>query len=207
MLRVGLTGGMACGKSTLGMMLAERGAHFLQADTVAHRLYVPGEPVYQAIVAHFGQSILNPDGTISRPRLADAAFPNRIAELNAIVHPAVIAAQNRWMADVEQADPNGIAVVEAALIIEAGAAKDFDRLIMVTCEPEQKITRYARRANVSLEAARSEVVGRSAAQLGDAEKAGRAHYVIDNSRSLGETAEQVDTVWADLQKLAAERKT
>jgi dephospho-CoA kinase len=111
------------------------------------------------------------------------------------------------MADVEQADPNGIAVVEAALIIEAGAAKDFDRLIMVTCEPEQKITRYARRANVSLEAARSEVDGRSAAQLGDAEKASHAHYVIDNSRSLGETAEQVDAVWADLQKLAAERKT
>lgn len=207
MLRVGLTGGMACGKSTLGRMLAERGAHFLQADTVAHRLYVPGEPVYRAIVERFGQSILNPDGTISRSRLAGAAFPNRIAELNAIVHPAVIEAQNRWMADVGEADPNGIAVVEAALIIEAGAAKDFDRLIVVSCDLERKIARYASRANVSLEAAKSEVVGRSAAQLSDGEKASHAHYVIDNSRSLGETAEQLDAVWADLQKLAAKRKT
>ena len=100
MLRVGLTGGVACGKSTVGKMLAEHGAHYLQADTLAHQLYAPGEPTYLAVVERFGREILNCNGTIDRARLANAAFPDRIAELNAIVHPAVIAAQNRWMADV-----------------------------------------------------------------------------------------------------------
>ena len=143
MLRVGLTGGVACGKSTVGEMLAARGAHFLQADTLAHRLYAPGEPIYHAVVERFGREILNCDGTIDRKRLANAAFPDRVGELNAIVHPAVVAAQNRWMDEVAQSDPDGIAVIEAALIIEAGAAKDFDKLIVVTCDFEQKVARYA----------------------------------------------------------------
>ena len=198
MLRVGLTGGVACGKSTVGQMLAARGAHYLQADTLAHQLYAPGEPTYAAIVEHFGRDILNPDGTINRPRLANAAFPDRIAELNAIVHPAVIAAQNRWMTEVERADPRGIAVLEAALIIEAGAAKDFDKLIVVTCDFEQKIARYAQRANISPDAARVEVLRRSAAQLTDEEKARHADYVIDNSGSLENTSQQVDALWTKL---------
>ena len=100
MLRVGLTGGVACGKSTVGQMLAARGARFLQADTLAHRLYAPGEPAYHAVVERFGREILNCNGEINRTRLANAAFPDRIGELNAIVHPAVVAAQNRWMAEV-----------------------------------------------------------------------------------------------------------
>src|SRR5664279_1324198 len=108
MLRVGLTGGVACGKSTVGAMLAARGAHYLQADTLAHQLYAPGEATYHAVVEHFGRDILSPDGTIDRGRLADVAFPLRIAELNAIVHPAVVAAQNRWMADAERSDPDGV---------------------------------------------------------------------------------------------------
>src|SRR5271166_4424197 len=151
MLRIGLTGGVACGKSTVGAMLAERGAHFLKADTLAHQLYAPGEPTYGSVVKQFGSGILNPDGSINRSRLANAAFPGRIGELNAIVHPAVIAAQNRWMTDVAQNDPDGIAVVEAALILEAGAANDFDKLIVVTCTFEQKVARYAQRAKISLE--------------------------------------------------------
>src|SRR5664279_6282111 len=130
MLRIGLTGGVACGKSTVGAMLAARGAHYLQADTLAHQLYAPGEPTYHAVIEHFGQEILNPDGTINRGRLANIAFPNRIAELNAIVHPAVVDAQNQWMADAQRLDPEGVAVVEAALLLEAGADKDFDQLIV-----------------------------------------------------------------------------
>ncbi len=198
MLRVGLTGGVACGKSTVGAMLAERGAHYLQADTLAHQLYQPGEPTYDAVIEHFGREILNPDGTINRRRLANAAFPHRIAELNAIVHPAVIEAQNQWMADVERAHPEGIAVVEAALIVEAGAAKDFDKLIVVTCDLDQKIARYAKRAKISLEEARAEVQRRSAAQMMDEEKASHGDYLIDNSGSFEETARQVDAVWAKL---------
>ena len=198
MPRIGLTGGVACGKSTVGTMLAERGAHYLQADTLAHQLYQPGEPTYDAVIEHFGRDILNPDGTINRRRLANAAFPHRVAELNAIVHPAVIEAQNQWMADVEREHPEGIAVVEAALIVEAGAAKDFDKLIVVTCDLDQKIARYAKRANISLEEARVEVQRRSAAQMTDDEKASHGDYVIDNSGAIGETARQVDAVWEKL---------
>jgi dephospho-CoA kinase len=203
MLRVGLTGGVACGKSTVGAMLAERGAHYLQADTLAHQLYAPGEATYHAVIEHFGHDILNPDGTVNRGRLANVAFPHRIGELNAIVHPAVVAAQNRWMADVERTDPDGVAVVEAALLIEAGAAKDFDKLIVVNCKFEQKIERYARRAKISLEAAGAEVLRRSAAQLSDEDKAGHGDYVIDNSGSIEETTRQVDAVWTQLRTSSA----
>ena len=200
MLRIGLTGGVACGKSTVSAMLAARGAHYLQADTLAHQLYAPGEATYHAVVEHFGRDILSPDGTIDRGRLADVAFPLRIAELNAIVHPAVVAAQNRWMADAERSDPDGVVVVEAALLLEAAADKNFDKLIVVTCKFEQKVERYAQRADISLEEARAEVQRRSAAQMPDEEKASRADYVIDNSGLIDDTALQVDAVWAELRK-------
>jgi dephospho-CoA kinase len=203
MLRVGLTGGVACGKSTVGQMLVARGARFLQADTLAHRLYEPGEPVYHAVVERFGHEILNCNGTIDRKRLANAAFPNRVGELNAIVHPAVVAAQNRWMDEVAQSDPDGIAVIEAALIMEAGAAKDFDTLIVVTCDFEQKVARYGHRAKCSPEEAKAEVLRRSAAQLPDTEKAARADFVIDNSGTLEATTRQVEALWAQLQHMAA----
>jgi dephospho-CoA kinase len=203
-LRVGLTGGVACGKSTIGYMLAEHGAHFLQADTLAHQLYAPGQPTYQSVIDHFGRDILNPDGTINRQRLANIVFPERIAELNAIVHPAVIEAQNRWMAEIERKDPHGVAVVEAALIIEAGAADDFDKLIVVTCELDQKIKRYAQRANIPVDQARAEVLRRSAAQLSDDEKASHADSIIDNSGPLEDTAHYVDMLWIHLTQFSAE---
>ena len=203
MLRLGLTGGVACGKSTVGAMLAQRGAYYLQADTLAHQLYAPGEPIYHAVIEHFGREILNPDGTINRGRLANIAFPNRIAELNAIVHPAVVDAQNQWMADAQRSDPEGVAVVEAALLLEAGADKDFDQLIVVTCNLDQKVARYAQRAGISLDEARTEVQRRSAAQLSDQDKASRADYVIDNSGTIEETIRQVDALWKELQKNSA----
>ncbi len=203
MLRIGLTGGVACGKSTVGAMLAERGAYYLQADTLAHQLYAPGQATYDSVVERFGREILDPDGIINRGRLANAAFPARIAELNAIVHPAVVAAQNRWMDDIQRTDPDGIAVVEAALIVEAGAAHDFDKLIVVTCNLEQKVERYSQRAKISLEEARKEVLRRSAAQLSDEEKASHADYVIDNSGTIAHTARQVEAVWQKLRKAPA----
>jgi dephospho-CoA kinase len=179
-------------------MLAACGARYLQADSLAHQLYAPGQATFDAVVAHFGREILNPDGTINRGRLANAAFPVRIAELNAIVHPAVVAAQNQWMDDIQRTDPEGIAVVEAALILEAGAARDFDKLIVVTCNLEQKFDRYSQRAGISLEEARKEVERRSAAQLSDQEKVNRADYVIDNSGHIADTARQVQSVWQKL---------
>ncbi len=201
MLRLGLTGGVACGKSTVGGMLAERGAHFLQADTLAHQLYLPGAPVYDAVVQAFGEDIVRSDGFIDRAALANKAFPDRIGELNAIVHPAVVAAQNAWLSDMEKADPEGVAVVEAALLIEAGAHKHFDKIIVVTCTFEQKVEHYAHRAGISLEAARREVERRGAAQFSDEKKASYADYVIDNSGSLEETEQQVQRMWGQLNQV------
>lgn len=198
MLRVGLTGGVACGKSTIAAMLVKRGTRCLQADSLAHQLYAPGTPTHEEVVRHFGRGILNPDATINRPALADVVFPGRIEELNAIVHPEVIKAQNAWMDEVGRVDPHAIAVVEAALLIEAGAAKDFDKVIVVTCDFQQKVQRFAHRARLSLEAARAEVTRRSSVQFSDEEKARHADYIIDNSSSLEAAEQRVEQIWIDL---------
>lgn len=204
MLKVGLTGGVACGKSTVAQMFAAHGAHVILADRIAHELRQPGTSVYEEIVRRFGRTILDPDQTISREKLADAAFGgDRIQELNKIVHPAVICAQERWMEQVAEGDPDGVAIVEAALILEAGVQKRFDKLIVVTCTPEQKIQRFGARHNVPIEAARAEVERRSRAQLADEAKVRAADYVIDNSGSPEQTEERVAEVWKELQHLAA----
>ena len=203
MLRVGLTGGVACGKSTIAAMMVKRGAHFLQADTLAHELYAPGTPTYEEVVKRFGREILEEDGAINRTRLANMVFPSRTEELNAIVHPAVIKAQTRWMTEVERDDPQGIAVVEAALLLEAGADKDFDKVIVVTCDFQRKVERYAQRAGLSLEAARAEVVRRSAAQFSDQEKAKHADYVIENSGPLEDAERQVERIWLELKAISS----
>lgn len=199
MLRVGLTGGIACGKSTVGQMLRHRGAYYLSADELAHQLYAPGAIAYDGVVRAFGSEILNHDGTIDRKKLAGLAFPNRIEELNAIVHPAVVQAQNKWMAELERGNPNGTAVVEAALLLEAGAKNDFDKVIVVTCDAAGKAQRYAQRTGLPLEAARAEVERRSAAQFSDEEKARRADYAIDNSGSIEELEPKVERLWTQLQ--------
>jgi dephospho-CoA kinase len=214
MLKVGLTGGIASGKSVVGEMFVTLGAHLVQADRIAHQLMLPGQPVYDEVVRHFGGGILNPDLSVNRKRLAEAAFgaplsanqrnspaaalPSRIQELNRIVHPAVLRSQEEWMEEVGRQDRHAVAIVEAALIIEAGAAKSFDRLVVVTCSDEQRIARFAARQKLDLDAARKEVERRMAAQLPEAEKIKAADYVIDNSRSLDQTREQVQQVWAKL---------
>lgn len=211
MLKVGLTGGIASGKSVVGEMFVTLGAKLVQADRIAHSLMQPGEAVYNEVVRHFGQEILDPDGTVNRAKLAEAAFgpPNapegqrasRIAELNRIVHPAVIRSQDAWMREMGRRDPHAIAIVEAALILEAGAKDHFDRLVVVTCNAEQRAARFAARQKIGLEAARKEVSRRMAAQLSDDEKVKVADYVIDNSGSLENTRKQVRQAW---QKLHAE---
>jgi dephospho-CoA kinase len=201
-LRVGLTGGVACGKSTIAAMLVKRGAHFLPADGVAHQLYEPGAPTYDEVVRRFGRGILNEDGTINRTRLANVVFPDRVDELNAVVHPEVVRRQELWLDEIERQDPQGIAVVEAALLIEAGADKDFDKVIVVTCDVQCKVEHFAHRAHVPLEVARFEVARRSAAQFSDKEKAEHADYVIDNSGSLQDMERQVGLIWQDLSALA-----
>lgn len=205
MVRVGLTGGIACGKSTVGKMFSDMGAHVIEADTIAHELYRPGEPIYQELVEKFGPEIVRPDGEIDRPRLAAAAFDGgRVAELNKIVHPAVIRRQEQWMRQIGATEPYAVAIVEAALILEAGAKARFDKIIVVTCKPEQKVARYARRAAMPESLARGEVERRSKAQLSDEEKVRRADFVIDNSGPLELTRQQVERIYAEL-KVQAKR--
>jgi dephospho-CoA kinase len=186
LLKVGLTGGIATGKSSVGEMFVALGAHLIQADAIAHQLMQPGEVVYQEVVRHFGAGILEQNGQINRARLAEAAFgkPSHIQELNRIVHP------------------HAIAIVEAALVLEAGLVDHFERIVVVTCRPEQRIERWAQRMKVDTETARKEVARRTAAQLPDEEKIKVADYVIDNSGSLDATNEQVKSIYEKLKKQA-----
>lgn len=223
MLKVGLTGGIAAGKSVVGEMLVALGARLVQADRIAHSLMRPGEAVYNEVVRHFGGEILNRDGSVNREKLAEAAFgaatvaenkregriersrvpQSRIEELNRIVHPVVIRSQDAWMQEMGRQDPHAVAIVEAALILEAGAGGHFDRLIVVTCDEDQRVARFAARQKIDLEAARKEVVRRMAAQLPDEEKIKAADYVIDNSGSLERTRERVRLVWQELSSLSS----
>ena len=209
LLKIGLTGGIASGKSAVGAMFVKLGAHLIQADAVAHELMQPGRSVYEKVVRRFDREILNADGTINRSRLAEAAFSAhggaapRVKELNEIVHPAVIEYENEWMRKIGERDPNAIAIVEAALILEAGAAARFDYLIVVTCHPDQRILRFAERLGISEDAARAEVSRRMAAQIPDEEKVKAADFVIDNSGSLDATERQVKGVFAALQSRLA----
>jgi dephospho-CoA kinase len=212
MLKVGLTGGIAAGKSIVGEMFVGLGARLVQADRIAHSLMQPGEAVYNEVVRHFGRGILNPDMTVNRAKLAEMAFGpatdhpgkrvSRVEELNRIVHPVVIRSQDEWMQEMGRQDPNVVAIVEAALILEAGAAKRFDRLIVVTCNADQRAARFAARQKIDLEAARKEVERRMAAQLPDEEKIKAADYVIDNSGTLEGTRGQVREVWDKLRTAA-----
>ncbi len=209
LLKVGLTGGIASGKSVVSEMFAALGVQVVQADAISHRLMQPGEAVYYEVVARFGRGILNFDGTVNRPKLAQAAFevPPRVEELNRIVHPAVVEEQDRWMEEVGRRDPSAITMVEAALILEAGAANRFDCLIVVTCHPEQRVERWARRTKTDLETARAEVMRRMAVQWPDEEKIKVADYVIDNSGSLDATQEQVRVIFESLQSRAGKAKS
>jgi dephospho-CoA kinase len=209
MIKAGLTGGIASGKSIVAEMFARLGAHVVYADQIAHELMQPGQAVYDAVVQKFGSGILNLDGTVNRPKLAEAAFgsperhmPSRVEELNHIVHPAVIQRQDDWMEEIGHRDPAAVAMVEAALILEAGAAQRFDKLVVVTCRPEQRFERYAQRMKVDVETARKEVMRRMAAQLPDEDKAKVADYVIDNSASLEATEKQVRAVFEKLRAQA-----
>jgi dephospho-CoA kinase len=211
-LRVGLTGGIACGKTAVGEMFAARSAHVIQADRIAHELMQPGGPVYNQVVRHFGRDILQPDGRINRQKLAHVAFgqpassgspsATRVEELNRIVHPAVIAAQEEWMADIGRRDPHAITIVEAALILEAGVRHQFDKLVVVTCSREARLQRFAQKLHMDAEAARLEMERRMAAQMPDEEKVRRADYVIDNSGALADTERQVDKIMQELRKQA-----
>jgi len=198
-----LTGGVACGKSTVAKMFAALGAEIIDADRIVHELYRPGESVYKELVKTFGQQILSPDVTIDRARLAALAFDGgRVAELNRIVHPAVVRRQQELLDEIAARHPDAIAVVEAALMLEAGGKNRYDKIVVVTCLPEQKVARYAQRAGMSEAAAHAEVERRSRAQMPDQEKAKLADYVINNSGPQEATRAQVEKIFSELKALS-----
>jgi dephospho-CoA kinase len=217
MLRVGLTGGLGSGKSTVAAFLRELGAHVIEADALGREMMEPGHLVYTQIASTFGPDVVSPDGHLNRARLAELAFKGgRLNDLNAIVHPAVIAAQQQWMNEIFARDPAAIAIIESALIFEVvrdahargerdGILADWrrriDRIIVVTAPDELKVARYAARSSApgpSREAAETEARVRLSHQIPDLEKAAMADYVIDNKGDKEELRAQVVALWPQL---------
>ena len=206
MLRIGLTGGIGCGKGTVAAMMSELGCHIINADKMAHALIAPGEPAYDEVVREFGKHILAPDGMIDRARLASIVFGDakKLAALNAIVHPRVLREIDREFDRLAANDPHGIAVVEAALLIEAGYHHKLDRLVLVTCTREQQLERLTNSA-FGRAMSREQAEKRIAAQMPLEEKrragAGKIDE-IDCSGSLDCTTRQVQALVGQLRQLA-----
>lgn len=189
MLRVGLTGGLASGKSFVGQALAGLGCHLIQADELGHQTLLPGGEAYEGVIREFGPGILKEDGSISRRKLAAEVFgkPERLAALNALVHPPVIRREEELIAGFGAADPGGIVVVEAAILIETGSRKRFQRVILAVCRPGQQVERAMRRDAWS----REEVLARLARQMPLDEKRKYADLIVDTSGTKEETLDQV----------------
>ena len=199
MLKVGLTGGLASGKSFVGHALADLGCHLIEADRLGHEVLLPGGEAYDGVVGEFGTGILNPDGTIHRKRLAAEVFgkPERLAVLNSLVHPPVFRRENALMKEYESQDPRGIAVVEAAILIETGSYKRFDRLILVVCDEASQLERAVERENGDVE----ELRARLQRQMPVEEKKRFADYLIDTSGSKEETLRQTRVVYDALRSI------
>jgi dephospho-CoA kinase len=220
MLRVGLTGGLGSGKSTVADYLRELGAEVIEADELGRAMMEPGQPVYDDIVDEFGPGVVGPDGRLDRARLAELAFRGgRLEDLNIIVHPAVIAMQGEWMRKIFARNHEAIAVVESALIFEVERdarqrgesegiltywRRRFDRVIVVTAPDEIKVARYVARLSPSGwdEKIAADARSRLARQLSDEIKASRSDFVIENTGDLVALRMQVETVWRQLVELS-----
>ncbi len=203
-LRVGLTGGLGSGKTTVAGMLRELGAEVLSADEIGRSLMQPGEAVYTAIATRFGAEVVRAEGGLDRAALARIAFAEgRVEELNAIVHPAAIARQGELAEEIFAHDPSAVVVVESALIFETAYGgewrKRFDRIVLVTAPEERKVARFvARSGGRDVPGLEAEARRRLAQMIPDEEKVARVDFVVTNAGSLAELREQVKAVWAAL---------
>ena len=214
MLRVGLTGGLGSGKSTAGRLFAAHGAYLLDSDEMGREMMQPGQAVFADIVRHFGRAVVAGDGGLDRGALAQIAFAEgRVEELNAIVHPAVIARQAEMTVEIARKDASAVVMVESALIFETkhggGWRQRFDRMILVTAPEELKVARFVARAagervlsETEREGLEAEARRRLAQQIGDERKALLADYVLTNNGPLVELEWQVDQLWPILVEAA-----
>jgi dephospho-CoA kinase len=195
MLRVGLTGGLASGKSFVGEAFERLGCHLIKADDLGHEVVLPGGEAYAAVVREFGPQILDPGGTINRRKLAAEVFdrPDRLAVLNGLVHPPVRRREEALLAEIAAEDPEAIVVVEAAILIETGSYARFERLILAVCTREQQIERAMARGLT-----REEALARLERQMSLDEKRKYADYIIDTSGTKEDTLRQVDGVYRSL---------
>ncbi|HZI50572.1 MAG TPA: dephospho-CoA kinase [Terriglobia bacterium] len=199
MLRVGLTGGIASGKSTVGRMLGELGCKVIDSDRITRQLFEPGSSVNAEVATTFGPRVVASDGSIDRAVLAELVFDNNELrqKLNSIVHPAIKQRQNEFLAQAGSADPRAIGIVEAALIVEVGTYRDYDKLIVVTCSPKVQRERLRARSGLSPE----QIESRIASQMPMEEKVKVADFVIDNSGDIGSTRQQVEEVYRQLRAI------
>jgi dephospho-CoA kinase len=201
MLKVGLTGGIATGKTTVGRMFIDLGCHLIDSDEITHQLFEPGQDVHAAVIKAFGPTIVRPDGTIDRKILGEIVFKDSAAraKLNALVHPAIIRRQQEFLAEVARTDPHGLAIVSAALMVEVGTYKNYDRVIVVSCPPEMQRARLKSRSGLSDQ----QIEDRISAQMPMVEKVKYGDYVIDTSGDLDNTRRQVVEVNSKLRESAA----
>jgi len=199
MIRAGLTGGLGCGKSFVARKLRELGCHVVHADELGHRVLARDGEAYGPVVKLFGSQILDESGNIDRKRLGGLVFasPELLAQLNAIVHPAVFRKEDEFLREAERVDPHGIGIVEAAILIETGSYRRFDKLIVVVCTVEQQIQRTVERDGCTPEQVRM----RLSRQLSVEEKRRYADYVIDASGTKEHTVEQTTEVYNLLRSL------
>lgn len=203
MLTVGLTGGIAVGKSTVMRTFAELGAVCFDADAIARSVVEPGRPALAAVVRAFGPSVLADDGTLDRAALGEIVFanPERRRELEAILHPPIIAEQDRLIDEVRASRPDAIVIVDAALMIESGGYRRFDQLVVVHCAPEVQRQRLMARNGIAPE----EADRRIAAQMPQDEKLKYATLAIDTGGTLDDTRQRTEAAWRELVRIAADR--
>ena len=200
MLKVGLTGSIAVGKSFALRTLAELGCHVIDADGIAREVVAADTHGLRLVTEAFGSDILRPDGTLDRPKLGAIIFSNadKRAHLNSILHPLIIAAQDERIREIGLQDPKAIVVIDAALMIESGGYRRLDKLIVVHCRPEIQLQRLMSRDNLSLEIAQQRI----AAQMPQAEKIKYADYLIDTSDGFDHARTQVAEVFRQLKTLS-----